>query len=106
MDSEDIIKKIARLLDEDLGDADAFGNVIDTPSQVLSQVFYPRNRAQRNLPSWDINQPIEAALAEIDRLVPTIDPDGMEISQEVVERAKELVRRQYAEWQKLGGWQF
>lgn len=104
MDSEDIIKKIARLLDEDLNDRDRFGDQVDGPSQILSQVFYPRNRARRNLPPWDMNQPVEAALAEIDRLAPIIEPDG--ILQEVLDQARAIVRKQYEQWRRLGGWQF
>lgn len=105
MDSEDIIKKIARLLDEDLGDVDRFGEPV-TSSQIVSQTFHPPNRARRNLPLWDFNQPIEAAMAEIDRMIPIIDPDGMEISPEIIDQAKEIVRRQYEEWRSVGGWTF
>jgi hypothetical protein len=105
MDSEDIIKKIARLLDEDLGDHDRFGDQADGPSQILSQVFYPSNRHRRGLPPWDMNQPMEAAIAEIDRLMPIIEPDGA--IQEVVDQAKEIVRRQYdTAWRQAGGWTF
>lgn len=61
---------------------------------------------RRNLPEWDINQPVEAAIAEIDRMVPTIDPDGMEISPDVIAMAKEIVRREYEQWRQSGGWTF
>lgn len=97
MANDEFIKKLASLINEDgefdFHDADLFGNKIESPSQVVSQVF---------MHGWDFGQSLEVALATIDSLWRAHERGHDPIPPDAIEMAKQLVRSQYAKWQQAG----
>lgn len=96
MNKDEFIKKLASLLNEDTDfhDDDLFGNELETPSQVISQVFMGGG--------WDFAMPIEMALATIDSLGETHQRHHDPIPPDALEDAKTLVKQFYTNWQSAG----
>jgi hypothetical protein len=93
MDNDDIIKKIAKLINEDEPQSlfhsdDEFGGIPDSLSQLMSQLFTH---------GWDFTQPADAALVALKGLV-----DRYDINDVVATAVANDIIMNYPEYQKYG----
>lgn len=91
---DDIIKKIANLINEDdplslFHSDDEFGPVPETESQLLSQVFS----------NYDFKQPAEAAIAKLRAIVQQYG-----LSDELANSTANEIMANYKQYQKQGGY--